>query len=78
MELVLEQQGSYREDGGGLEGLGWSSREAAGERAAVRVRVRVRVRSILELGLGPGLCPQSTGRPPLEPPQALPVVQGHS
>ena len=34
MELVLEQQGSYRaEGGGGLQGLGWSSREA-------RVRVR--------------------------------------
>jgi len=34
MELVLEQQGSCRAEGGGLEGLGWSSRKAAGERAA--------------------------------------------
>ena len=35
MELVLEQQGSCRaEGGGGLEGPGWSSREAAVERAA--------------------------------------------
>ena len=31
MELVLEQQGSCRaEGGGGLEGPGWRSREAAG------------------------------------------------
>ena len=35
MELVLEQQGSCRAEGGGrLERRGWSSREAAGERAA--------------------------------------------
>ena len=34
MKLVLEQEGSCRaEVGGGLEGPGWSSREAAGERA---------------------------------------------
>ena len=31
----MEQQGNCRAEGGsGLEGLGWSSREAAGERAA--------------------------------------------
>ena len=35
MELVLEQQRNCRADGGGgLEGPGWSSSEAAGERAA--------------------------------------------
>ena len=42
MELVLEQQRSCRAEGGcGLEGLGWSSREAAGERVTVRVSARV-------------------------------------
>ena len=35
MELVLEQQGSCRAKGSrGLEGLGWSSRKAVGERTA--------------------------------------------
>ena len=31
----MEEQGSCRAEGGGLEGLDWSSREAAGEGAAV-------------------------------------------
>ena len=35
MELVLAQQGCcMAEGGGGVQGLDWSSREAAGERVA--------------------------------------------
>ena len=56
MELVLEQQGSCRSEyGGGLEGLVWSSREAARKRAAVGAAERLQWRGSVLVCLGLGL-----------------------